>query len=98
VRENRIALHSADRTQRLLGTKDEGSAAAACRPACCTSSSRVTGKEVKVKSEEVQVKDEHEWLGMLEAAMTMERSLVLVLVLVLVLCDPWLLEQGRCAT
>ena len=41
-----------------------------------------------LKSEEVQVKDEHEWLGMLEAAMTMERSLV-------VLDDPWLPEQVR---
>ena len=47
---------------------------------------QLTGQEVK--SEELQVKDEHEWLGMLEAAMVMERSLV-------VLDDPWLPEQVR---
>ena len=47
---------------------------------------QLTGKEVE--SEEVQAKDEQEWLGKLEAAMTMERSLV-------VLDDPWLPEQVR---
>jgi hypothetical protein len=47
---------------------------------------QLTGKEVE--SEEAQAKDEQEWLGKLDAAMTMERSLV-------VLDDPWLPEQVR---
>ena len=47
---------------------------------------QLTGKGMS--SAEVQQKNEQEWLGMLVAAMTMERSL-------LVLDDPWLPEQVR---
>jgi hypothetical protein len=47
---------------------------------------QLTGKEVI--GEAIQANNEQEWLGMLEAAMTMERSLV-------VLDDPWLPEQVR---
>jgi hypothetical protein len=47
---------------------------------------QLTGKAVT--SEEVQAKDEQEWLSMLVGAMTMQRALV-------VLDDPWLPEQVR---
>jgi hypothetical protein len=47
---------------------------------------QITGKSVQ--AEEVQEKDERDWLDMLHDAMTMKRALV-------VLDDPWLEEQVR---